>query len=82
MSELAEMRAKVDRIAEKVDRLAETGTRTDTNVTWIRDAMDHQVKRSDDHEKRIRWLERWQWLISGGAAVVGWLLGGYSGWKH
>jgi hypothetical protein len=68
MSELSEVRRELTAIRETV-------ARTDTNVDWMRGAIELQVKRGDDHEKRIRWLERWGNWVSGAAGAVGVLLG-------
>ena len=68
MSELSELR-------KEMGELTKLATRTDANVRWIREAVDHEVRRSDDHEKRIRWLERFGSWVSGAAGAVGVLLG-------
>ena len=68
MSELSDLRKELAVIRETV-------ARTDTNVGWLRGALASVVKRSDEHEKRISRLERWQHWIAGGAAAIGALLG-------
>jgi hypothetical protein len=37
--------------------------------------LDTQLTRADDHETRIRRMERALWLASGGAAAAGGVLG-------
>jgi hypothetical protein len=53
----------------------EFAVRTDTNVNWIRGAMEYQVHRIDEHEKRLGRLEKWQHWIIGAAAAIGAVLG-------
>lgn len=68
MSELSDLRAKMDKIAETV-------TRTDTNTRWLREAFAHQVRRGDKHDERLRKVESRQWWIAGIFTAVGALLG-------
>jgi len=77
MSDLSDLRAKVD-------KLSELAVRTDENVQWIRDARDYQLKRTEEHERRLSRVERWQYWIGGIAAAVGaWVgVGGAGGLKH
>lgn len=73
MSELSDLRTKVD-------RLSETAARTDANVVFIRDSLDYSLK---DHEKRLRKVEGRQWWLAGVFAAIGAALGigGYHGLK-
>lgn len=41
----------------------------------IETLLEGLVKRDDDHEVRIRRLERWQWLATGLAGGIGGVLG-------
>jgi hypothetical protein len=70
MSDLTELRQAVARI--------------ETNVGWIRDAIDRQVMRTDKHEERLGKVEGRQWWITGIFTAIGVLFGAGvgSGIKH
>ena len=74
---------QLSELRKEVGEIRELAARTDANVDWIRDAIDHQVKRGDDHDKRLSRVERWQhWMAGIGAAIVGLLgIGGGHGLK-
>ncbi|WP_067201137.1 hypothetical protein [Microbacterium sp. XT11] len=44
-------------------------------LTRVEVKLDNALTRGDDHEGRIRALERKVWLVSGAAAVLGGVLG-------
>ncbi len=58
-------RELMDKFDEKIDELAKA------------DKEQHTALKSsmDDVNKRVDLLERWKWMIVGGAVVVGYLLG-------
>ncbi len=47
-------------------------------LTRVEVKLDSVLTRGDDHETRIRALERKVWLVAGGAAVLGGILGNFA----
>jgi hypothetical protein len=43
----------------------------DNTISLIKSKIDAFLSRTDDHETRLRSLERRVWIASGAAAVVG-----------
>lgn len=39
--------------------------------------LDQLIESKSDHERRIRWLERYSWLLIGGGSIVSAVLGKY-----
>lgn len=58
-------------IKEVYDRLAQSETKLLDELKAIRADMKEMNER---YEKRINELDRWKWMLLGGAVVAGWIL--------
>lgn len=58
-------------IKEVYDRLAQSETKLLDELKAIRNDMKEMNER---YEKRINELDRWKWMLLGGAVVAGWIL--------
>ena len=60
---------------EKLDRIVETLQQVNVNLESLRVTLSSLVEVSDDHESRIRLIERWQQNLTPVLAVLTFLLG-------
>lgn len=63
---------KLDQVEDVLEkRLQEHSEKSDTYHRSIKSELDGKLKTIDD---RVSLLERWRWIIIGGAAVVGYII--------
>ena len=60
---------------EKLDRIVETLQQVNVNLESLRVTLSSLVEVSDDHESRIRTVERWQQNLTPVLAVLTFMLG-------
>ena len=60
---------------EKLDRIVETLQQVNINLESLRVTLSSLVEVSDDHESRIRLIERWQQNLTPVLAVLTFMLG-------
>ena len=60
---------------EKLDRIVETLQQVNINLESLRVTLSSLVEISDDHELRIRTVERWQQNLTPVLAVLTFMLG-------
>ena len=60
---------------EKLDRIVETLQQVNINLESLRVTLSALVEVSDDHESRIRTIERWQQNLTPVLAVLTFMLG-------
>lgn len=67
MSEQESIPAWAIELIKQVERLNE---KIPTHIDWVE-------RNLSDHERRIRFIERWFWMIIAGASVLGGLVGSW-----
>lgn len=67
MSENESIPAWAIELIKQVERLNE---KIPTHIDWVE-------RNLADHERRIRFIERWFWMIIAGASILGGLLGSW-----
>ena len=60
---------------ERLDRIVESLQQVNVNLESLRVSLASLVERSDDHESRIRSMERWQNNLTPVLAAVTFILG-------
>ncbi len=60
---------------EKLDRIVESLQQLNVNVESLRVSLSSLIEIADDHEKRIRLIERWQHNLTPVLAVLTFMLG-------